>query len=229
MPRLKLQRFRVKPPRPEALARYLRVVASEDLYRRAEQLPPLSGKALFDRAAPITLELGSGRGEFMVEQARQQPDRLFVGLEIHWKSVWDAINRADAANLENVRFVRADIRNVLVKVPDQSVDEAWVLFPPPAVEYKRRKQDLLSATIVEHLGRMLQDDALLQFVTDHEDYFAEKVAALRASGLFEDAAISRDFEGGMTRFQRFWENFEIASLRYEGARVPRPIGDRPSS
>src|SRR5690606_34727410 len=82
MPLLKLQRFRVKQPRPEALARYLRVYASEDLYHRAEQLPPLSGEALFDRDAPITLELGSGRGEFMVEQARQQPDRLFVGLEI---------------------------------------------------------------------------------------------------------------------------------------------------
>lgn len=229
MPRLKLQRFRVKEPRPEALERYLRVYASEDLYHRGEQLPSLSAESLFGRDAPIVLELGSGRGEFMVGQAQQEPDRLFVGIEIHWKSVWDAINRADAANLQNVRFIRADIRNVLVKVPDQSVEEVWVLFPPPTVEYKRRKNDLLSEKILAHLARVMQDGALLRFVTDHEEYFAEKVALIRQTGWFEDATISRDFEGGITRFQRFWENFEIASLRYEGARVARSEDDRPSS
>lgn len=230
MPRLKLQRFRVKEPRPEALARYVRVYASEDLYSRPETQPPLSARALFGRDAPLTLELGSGRGEFIVEQARAQPDRLFVGIEIHWKSVWDAVNRADAAEIDNVRFVRADIRRVLVKVPDQALEEAWALFPPPAVERKRRKKDILSAETVDHLGRMLRDGARLRFVTDHAEYFAEKVALIRQSGWFEDAAISHEFEGGITRFQQFWENLDIVSRRYEAVRVPRAgAGDRPSS
>lgn len=230
MPRLKLQRFRVKEPRPEALARYVRVYASEDLYHRGDTLPPLTARSLFDREAPLTLELGSGRGEFIVDQAREQPDRLFVGIEIHWKSVWDSVNRAEAAGIDNVRFVRADIRQVLGKVPDQSLAEAWVLFPPPTVEYKRRKKDILSTQIVEHLARMLADGALLRFVTDHDDYFAEKVALIRESGWFEDAAISHEFEGGLTRFQQFWENLDIASKRYEAVRVPRAeAGNRPSS
>lgn len=230
MPRLKLQRFRVKEPRPTALARYVRVYASEDLYHRPETQPPLSARALFGRDAPLTLELGSGRGEFIVEQAREQPDRLFVGIEIHWKSVWDAVNRADAAEIDNVRFVRADIRRVLVKVPDQALEEAWALFPPPAVERKRRKKDILSAETVDHLGRMLRDGARLRFVTDHAEYFAEKVALIRQSGWFEDAAISHEFEGGITRFQQFWENLDIVSRRYEAVRVPRAReGDRPSS
>jgi len=230
MPRLKLQRFRVKEPRPEALVRYLRVYASEDLYSRPETQPPLSARALFGRDAPLTLELGSGRGEFIVEQAREQPDRLFVGIEIHWKSVWDAVNRADASEIDNVRFVRADIRRVLVQVPDQALEEAWVLFPPPAVERKRLKKDILSAETINHLGRMLRDGARLRFVTDHAEYFAQKIALIRQSGWFEDAAISHEFEGGITRFQQFWENLDIVSRRYEAVRAPRAgAGDRPSS
>lgn len=228
MPRLKLQRFRAAEPPADVLARYVRVYASEALYRREEALPPLAAPALFGREGRLTLDLGSGRGEFLIEQARQQPDRLFVGIEIHWKSVWDAANRAAAADLDNVRFVRADLRRVLVKVPNQTIEEAWVLFPPPALEKKRLKNDLLSAPMLEHLGRMLADRAALRFVTDHPDYFAQKVAALRASGCFEELTLARKFEGGITRFQQFWESRDVASLRYEAVRVARG-NESPSS
>lgn len=221
MSRLKLQRFRATEPRPETLARYVRVYASEDLHYRGDTLPPLTACELFGRDGPLTLDLGSGRGEFLVEQASAHPDRLFVGIEIHWKSVWDAVNRAEAASLNNVRFVRADLRRILAKAPDCSVAEAWVLFPPPTLEKKRLRKDILSETNVAHLGRMLQDGARLHFVTDQPEYFAWKVELIRASGAFEDAVISREFEGGLTRFQQFWEKRSIASLRYEALRLPR--------
>lgn len=225
MPRLKLQRFRATEPRPETLARYVRIYASEDLYHRGDTLLPLTARELFGRDRPLTLDLGSGRGEFLVEQASAHPDRLFVGIEIHWKSVWDAVNRAEAARLDNVRIVRADLRRILGKVPDRSVAEAWVLFPPPTLEKKRLRKDILSEANIAHLGRILEDGARLRFVTDQPEYFAWKVELIRASGAFEDAVISREFEGGLTRFQQFWEERSIASLRYEALRLPRVGAD----
>jgi len=221
MPRLKLKRFRVRQPRPEALARYLRVYASEDLYRQPEGLPSLSARELFGRDGLLALDLGSGRGEYLVAQAQARPARLFVGIEIHWKSVWDAVNRADAAGLENVRFIRADVRRVLAKVPDESVDEVTVLFPPPALVRKRRGQDLLSEAVIEHLARVMVDGAPLRFVTDHPDFFAHKIALIRSGGCFEEVTLAQDFEGGLTRFQQFWESRAVPSLRFEAVRAPR--------
>ena len=152
MARLKLQRFRASEPPDDVQARYIRVYKGRDLHYRPQALPPISAETLFGVSAPLVLDLGCGRGEFLVAQAGAQPDRYFVGFEWHIKSVWDAAHRAHAANLDNVRIVRADLRLALPIVPDGAADEVLLLFPPPKLAPNERKDDLLSEPLLRAVG-----------------------------------------------------------------------------
>lgn len=213
MARLKLNRFRVTEPPDAVKARYIRVYPGRELHFAPETLPPISAEALFGATAPLVLDLGCGRGEFLVRQAQANPDRYFVGFEWHLKSVWDAANRANAANLDNVRLIKGDLRLTLRRVPDACASDIFLLFPPPPLKPRKRKQDLLQESILLQIHRVLLPDGVFHFVTDRADYFAEKRALIAESGLFAIEGESEAFEGGLTRFQRFWEGFAIPSRR----------------
>jgi len=213
MPRLKLNRFRVKEPPEDVKTRYIREYPGRELHFAPETLPPISAEELFGVTAPLVLDLGCGRGEFLVKQALAHPQRYFVGFEWHLKSVWDAANRAHAAQVDNVRLIKADLRLALPRVPDQCASDIFMLFPPPPLKPRRRRSDLLTEATLRQIHRVLLPDGVFHFVTDHADYFTEKRALIAESGLFEIAGESEAFEGGLTRFQRFWEGFAIPSRR----------------
>ena len=117
MPRLKLKRFKVKEPTPDALARYFHEYDPKDLYYRPETVPPVA--ALFERDQPLALDLGCGRGEYLIRQAVERPDTNFAGIDLHLKSLKDGVNRAHAAGLDNVKFIKADLRLVFNVVADR--------------------------------------------------------------------------------------------------------------
>jgi tRNA (guanine-N7-)-methyltransferase len=215
MPRLKLKRFKAVEPPPAVRAEYLRVYPSRDLHYQPEALPPLSSQELFGNDRALAFDLGCGRGEFLVARASEEPDLNFVGFDWHWKSIWKAIENAHTASLKNVRLVRADFRLALRLVPDESVAVVYLLFPPPVVEPKRLKNDTLTAESLRAIHRVLKPGAPLHFVTDSPEYFETKLALIDRSGLFDIRTASEQFEGGITRFQRFWENFDITSKRLE--------------
>ena len=216
MPRLKLQRFRARPPAPSVMAHYVRDYDGRALHYRPETQPPVTADALFGPPAdgsPFVIDLGCGRGEFIVQQAEVRPAEWFVGFDWHRKSIWDAVTRASRAGIDNVRFVRADFRQTLELVPDAVASEVFMLFPPPTVAYKQRKADPLTDATLRMIHRVMQPGTTFHFVTDHPDYFEIKRALIADSGLFAVETVSQALESGQTRFQQFWERFDIASRR----------------
>ncbi|NDJ75516.1 MAG: methyltransferase domain-containing protein [Chloroflexi bacterium] len=218
--RVKLKRFRVEKPSDAVLKRYLRVYDSKDLHQHPDDLPPISPQGLFGSAEPLVFDLGCGRGEFLVARALDQPEQNFVGFDWHWKSVWDAVNRAHAADLDNILFLRTDFRRALSIVPDRSVREGFLLFPPPGLKHSKRQQDPLPADTIRHIFRVLLPDGPFHFITDHPDFFAVKTDLIAATGLFEQQRTAHQFEGGQTRFQEFWERRNVQSHPYEGRAKP---------
>jgi tRNA (guanine-N7-)-methyltransferase len=219
--RIRFQRFKVGKPSSDALAAYWRNYPGQTLHFAPDALPPISSEALFGNDKPLALDLGGGRGEFVVAQAQERSGVNFVGIEWHGKSMWDAVNRAQQAGVANARFVQADLRLALAKVPDESVSEAYLLFPPTAaIRHSKHRGDLLSETMVAAIHRVLEPGAAFRFVTDHADYFEWKCARIADSGLFEIEIVARGFEGGQTRFQTFWESFGIESRRLECRKKP---------
>jgi tRNA (guanine-N7-)-methyltransferase len=216
MSRLKLTRFKAPQPPLDVLAEYLLVYDLKDLHFRLDDLPPITPLSLFGDDQPLIIDLGCGRGDFLITLASEHPGDHFVGFDLHWKSLWDAINKAHRARLHNIKFIRTDFRRVLVKVPDGSAREIYMLFPPPIIQPNRTQEDPLPAGTLRAIHRILIDGGPFHFVTDHPDYFETKLALVEQSGLFRVTATSSAFEGGLTWFQRFWEEkMALESRRFE--------------
>lgn len=219
MSRLRLKRFKVAEPPPDVVQHYLRVYRPKDLYYHFDEQLPITSAALFGEDRPLVFDLGCGRGDFIVAEAAANPAYHYVGFDYHLKSLWDAIHKVRAAELDNVRFVRGDFRHLLPLVPDTVVATLFLLFPPPVVARKRLKNDTLTPETLHHYHRILMDGAPLHVVTDREEYFVWKQDMIAESGLFRIVNTSQELEGGITWFQRHWEQYGIVSNRLECRKI----------
>lgn len=212
--RKKYNRFKLEPPVPTALAAYLHVYSGRDLHQQPPSVPPISA-ALFGNQRPLVLDIGCGRGEYVVGCAIEDPATNFIGLDRNGKSLLDAVNRAQAAAVPNVRFIRADIAFLLPFIPDAAVQEVSVLFPPPFLTYGHRQRDLLREANLPHLARILVAGGLFSFASDHADYFALKTTLIRQTTPLIEQQASTAIEGGLTRFQRRWEGYGLQTYRVQ--------------
>ncbi len=213
MSRLKLKKFRVQKPDDHYLTQYVHKYTGSELYHEIDDIPAHSPTYLFDNERPLVIDLGCGRGEFVTEQAQNNPELNFVGMDVHQKSIWWGVHLAIKGNVENIRFILADMRRIIGKFPDGSAQTIYLLFPPPHMQYKRLKKDVLTLELIQEVHRILQPDGEFIFVTDNEVYFERKRQLINQQDLFTEAETSRGFEGGITRFQKFWEKFGIPSTR----------------
>lgn len=220
MPRRTLDRFPMRQPSDAALCRYYRRYDGAQLYHAPDSLPDVTSLSLFGNARPLVLDLGCGRGEFLIGQARQHPDYNYVGLDTQRKYLYDAVGHAEAFDLKNLLFLRADLRYALVKVPSESVAAIYLLFPPPVVMRKHQRKDVLTETLSADLARILAPGGRLVFMTDHRAYFEKKRALL--DNRFQRVLLSEGMEGGITWFQRIWEGHGLPSLRAEYAKEGAP-------
>lgn len=155
-----------------------------------EQLPPFESGYIDFNAAwfpqplrhnALELEIGSGKGTFLVAQASANPDVNYLGLE--WaRSIWRyAADRVRRHELENVRLIRADadafVRNFIA---DGTVRQVHIYFPDPWPKARHNKRRLVQAPFLRHLHRILQSPAAddptgvtgcVRLATDHTDYF----------------------------------------------------------
>jgi len=141
---------------------------------------PLGFAALFGRSAPVEIEVGVGKGRFVLQQAAARPDVDFLALEWSLKHLRVAKERAGRRKIRNVRFYRADARHVLGHlVPASSISRLHVYCPDPWPKKRHRKRRFFSRQTVLDLERVLQPGGFLHLSTDVGEYFEEILALLR--------------------------------------------------
>jgi tRNA (guanine-N7-)-methyltransferase len=151
-----------------------------------ESLPkPIIWSELYGNENPVELEIGSGKGTFLIEQARSRPEINFFGIEWanwFWRYASDRLRRA---GVTNARTVRAEAMFFLREhVADASLAVLHVYFPDPWPKKRHHKRRLIQGPFVEQAERVLKSGGRLQVVTDHQDYFEENIEpAIRGSSL----------------------------------------------
>ncbi len=148
-----------------------------------DQLPKPAGElALFDRAAPLEIEIGSGKGLFLAAAASEQPERNFLGIEIVAKYARFAAARLATRELRNALMVHGDGQRLLTELlPDDSVAAIHVYFPDPWWKARHRKRRVMNAAFVVQVQRVLAPRGRLHFWTDVEEYFHSALAILAES------------------------------------------------
>lgn len=126
---------------------------------------------IFGRAAPISVEVGPGLGEFLVAMAVHHPERDFFAIE-HVKSRVAHIEaELRRRALSNARVLHADATFALALLPAASVDSVFVQFPDPWWKRRHHRRRLLTPRFVARIRRALRAGGTVELITDVAEYF----------------------------------------------------------
>ena len=178
-----------------------------------------------DPIRPVELEIGSGKGTFLVHQATSRPNVDHVGIE-YARAFWlHAADRCRRHGLKNVKLIHEDARTLIHwYMSDGVFDQAHVYFPDPWPKKRHHKRRLLNKDFLSELHRVLKENAIVRIVTDHDDYFEwiiEHAGAVKslyeiipfesvADGAAEGEIVGTNFE---RKYRREGRPFHAVALR----------------
>jgi tRNA (guanine-N7-)-methyltransferase len=126
----------------------------------------------FGNSNPVILEIGSGKGRFLIGTATERPDLNLIGVEksLHYhRLIRDRVLKRD---LKNIRLINHDAFLVMRDmVPDASFAEVHIYFPDPWPRTRERKRRIIRAEVLKEIRRVLVEGGMGIYVTDHQDYF----------------------------------------------------------
>ena len=132
---------------------------------------PLRLETLFGRRAPLVVDLGSGKGRFLLELAAQRPDLDLIGVERARKYYELVCQRAARRGLTNVRMLHTTGEDLLFRLlPDRSVSLFCVLFPDPWPKKRHHKRRFVRPENVARIAEVLEPGGRLLVKTDHPGY-----------------------------------------------------------
>lgn len=120
---------------------------------------------------PLEIEIGFGRGDFLLDRARRHPERLFLGYEVKTKAVRLLLQRLERVGLTNLWLSDDDVRfNLPRLLPVGRAAQIHILFPDPWWKEQHKAKRLFSPPFVDLLASALGPDGLLHVKTDVQEY-----------------------------------------------------------
>jgi tRNA (guanine-N7-)-methyltransferase len=156
---------------------------------------PLNLDDLFGRIAPRVLEIGFGNGETLAQQASENPDLDFIGIEVHEPGVGHCLLKARDAGVSNLRLIKHDAIEVLERqIPPLSLQRINIYFPDPWPKKRHHKRRLLQPSFLVLLHDRLETGGTLHVATDWANY-AEHIDEVFASVDLFDCDERREHDG----------------------------------
>ena len=129
-------------------------------------------RQIFGNDHPVVMEIGSGKGRFLLSTAAEQPEVNLIGIEksLHYHRVIS--ERVRKRGLENVRLINHDAFLVLRDmIPDASLAEVHIYFPDPWPRKREQKRRIIRPDVLREIDRVLVPGGSGVYVTDHREYF----------------------------------------------------------
>jgi tRNA (guanine-N7-)-methyltransferase len=215
----RISRIKLIPPSPEAASKYLLEWDNRALYHSPDQYPLLTGENLFATPAPMTLEVGCGTGEFLIELAGRYPEQRYVGVEISRRAIYHAVNLAEKSNLDNIKFIKADIRLLYPLMWPKTWEMIHLNYPDPNYSAGRRKHRIFSPEFLDACHISLTGAGKISIVTDQEPFLLDMLETAEEDPRFVKTHSER-FQKSFpskekTRFQKAWERVNRSVFHFE--------------
>ena len=139
---------------------------------------------LFPRAQAFALEVGFGGGEHLAIQAQRHRQTAFIGCEPFLNGIAKLLTQVDALKLDNVRVHAGDARDLIARLPSDSLSSVYILFPDPWPKLRHRKRRFIQNDTINELARVMRHGAGLRVATDHLEYARWTLAHLMGHGGF---------------------------------------------
>jgi len=191
--------------------------------------PAIDWRQLFGNDNPLEIEVGMGKGLFLLNSALARPGVNFFGIEIVRKYQLFATTRFAIRGMSNVKTVCADARWVFRRfVPPASVAAVHVYFPDPWWKARHKKRRVFTPEFAADAVRILRTGGRLLIATDVEEYFGVMCGILRAMPAFRavrsgTGAGSPEEAGFQTNFERKARQKGMPIWRAEFERAAGPV------
>jgi tRNA (guanine-N7-)-methyltransferase len=147
---------------------------------------PVTSQSLFGNRNPLELEIGAGKGTFLVKESTLRPEVNFLGIEYAWRYWIYAADRLRRAARDNARVVLTEAFEFIgAHLADDDLSGVHIYFPDPWPKTRHRTRRLLQQDFVALLTDKMNVGARVQIATDHEDYFAHIERVIKRSTLVQ--------------------------------------------
>jgi tRNA (guanine-N7-)-methyltransferase len=147
--------------------------------------------AEFKQSLPLVLEIGFGMGHSLVQQAKNEPDKNFIGIEVHKPGVGTCLKEIEAAGLQNLKLMNGDAMLALEHMlPNNCLDRVQLYFPDPWHKKKHNKRRIVNANFVELIHAKLSNQGCLHMATDWQPYAEHMLEVMQQAENFKN--LSKD-------------------------------------
>jgi tRNA (guanine-N7-)-methyltransferase len=148
---------------------------------------PIDAAKIFGRVAPLVVEIGFGMGDSLLEMVSAEPDKDFIGIEVHTPGVGRLINSARLEQLPNLRVYLADANDVLKEcIQADSVHRLQLYFPDPWHKKKHNKRRIVQPEFIQLVREKLMPEGILHMATDWEHYAEQMLEVLEEAPGFKN-------------------------------------------
>lgn len=156
-------------------------------------------ESVFGEKRPLFLEVGMGKGRFLMDMARLHPERNFVGIEMYDSVLLRALQKREeleeaGEKFSNLVFIRVDARLLPEIFEKDEVDGIYLNFSDPWPKARHAKRRLTYRGRLQNYKKVLKPDGFIEFKTDNEGLFAFTLEEIEACG-YEMIEMSRDLHG----------------------------------
>jgi len=144
---------------------------------------------LFVSKNNVTLEVGFGNGDSLLEMAIEQSNQNFLGIEVYEAGVGRLINEANKNKLTNLKIIKDDAVEVLTNnILDNSISHFQLFFPDPWHKKKHHKRRIVQISFLDLLSKKLKNDGVVHIATDWENYAEHIMESLESHPHFKNCA-----------------------------------------
>lgn len=139
-------------------------------------------RALFGNDHPLHIEIGMGKGRFIMELAARNPEINYIGIEKYSSVLLRAIQKMEIEELPNIKFIRMDAEDILEVFDKGEVDKIYLNFSDPWPKDRHAKRRLPSKEFLARYDVILKKEGKLEFKTDNRDLFDFALEQLPLAG-----------------------------------------------
>lgn len=148
-------------------------------------------KELFENDKPIHIEIGMGKGQFIMELASRNPDINYVGIEKYSSVLIRAVQKKEELDLPNLTFVLMDATGITEVFDNGEVEKIYLNFSDPWPKDRHAKRRLPSRQFLQRFSQILSDEGDIEFKTDNTDLFEFALEEIEPGG-FELLKVTHD-------------------------------------
>lgn len=142
---------------------------------------------IFGNENPIHIEIGMGKGQFIMKLAKEHPDINYIGIERYSSVLLRALQKMEIEPLPNIRFLCMDASIITEVFDKEEVAKIYLNFSDPWPKERHAKRRLTSRQFFERYDKILAENGVVEFKTDNDDLFAFSMEEVAEAGWTLDA------------------------------------------